>query len=457
MRYCITICLFLAFLSNAAFAQYVGEPISLQADKRSDEIFDKLNERHDGLYDALGLAYQNNPTLRAARAGLLATQEQLSQAQSGFQPKVSANADVTHTDTDTEGTSFVTSDGTNTSKSASLNVEQPLFRGGSTIADVRRAKNTITAEELSLSSTEQGILYDAAVAYMDLLRDTAILELRKNNRDLVIKELERARDGFRVGELTRTDVSQSEARLADAEASVITAEGALRSSSAVYAQVVGVPSAGELAFPETALFLPETLPEALSYAQSNNRSVLQAKFVNAAAEDDVDKVFGELLPEVSALGSLSKVYDQSDFIEEQRQTSIGLSATIPLYQGGSTYSRVREAKKKANQRYLQILEAVDKAEQEAVSNWESLKASRAEIKARQTQIEAARIAREGVHYEAEFGERTTLDVLDAHQELLDAQVNLVTAQRNEVVAEFALARTLGLLVPQKLGFSTINP
>lgn len=457
MRYGFAIVVFICLLSGGVSASYLNKPVSLEADKQSQKIFEQLNQTHDGLYDALALAYQNNPTLRAARAELLVVEEQLAQAESGFKPTVTADADITHTDTDTEGTSFVISDGTNTSKSASLNVEQPIFSGGSTVADVRKAKNTISAQQLSLSAVEQGVLYDVAVAYMDLLQSTAVLSLNKNNRDLVDRELNRARAGFAVGELTRTDVSQAEARLADAEATVITAEGDLRSASAIYNQLVGVPASGDLAYPETDLFLPETLGEALLYAQSNNREVLQAKFVNAAAEDDVDKVFGDFLPTIKALGSVVKTYDPSDFIEEQRQTSVGLSASIPLYKAGSTQSRLRESKRRANQRYLQILEAVDKAEQQTVSNWETLKASKAEIKARQTQIEAARIANEGVHYEVEFGERTVLEALDANQELLDAQVNLVKAKRNEVVAEFALARTLGLLVPQKLGFSTINP
>lgn len=431
--------------------------VSVLKKLNSRPIFDDLDRTNDGLYEALDLAYENNPTLRAARAELLAVKEQLSQAQSGFKPTITADADVTHTDTDTEGTSFISSDGKNTSKSASLNLSQPLFRGGSTVANISQAKNIITAQNLSLSAVEQGILYDTAVAYMNVLRDKAILGLNENNRLLVSRELEQAQNRFIVGELTRTDVSQSEARLANAEAEVINAHGNYKSTIAIYKQIVGSPPSIDMGYPAKTFPLPDSLNQAISIAETNNRQVLQAKFINAAAENSVDSVFGELLPQISAIGRLNKTYDASDFIEEQRQSSIGVSASIPLYQAGATRSRVREAKKRANQRYLQILSARDQAKQETISNWAALKAAQAEIRARRSQIVAARIAREGVHYEIEFGERTTLDALDANQELLNAQVSLVSAKRNEVVARFALGRSLGLLVPQNLGFSTINP
>lgn len=437
---------------------YIADgPISILMEHDDRSILDSVNTTNESLYEALALAYQNNPTLLAARAELVAVQEQLDQAQAGFKPTITAEADITHTNTDTEGQSFITGDGGNTSKAASLNLNQPLFRGGTTVADIRAAKNTITAQSLSLSATEQGILYDVAVAYMNVLRDKAVLELNQNNRRLVSRELEQAQNRFTVGELTQTDVSQSKARLAEADAAVINANGNYKSAIAVYRRLVGSPPPIDIGYPVQKFVLPKTLEEAINLAETNNRDVLQSKFVTAAAEDNVDSIFGELLPQISAIGKLNKSYDPSDFIEEQRQGAVGITASIPLYQAGSTRSRVREAKKQANQRYLQILEAKNQARQDIISNWEQLEAARAETRARTLQIEAARIAREGVHYETEFGERTTLDSLNANQELLDAQVNYIKAKRGEVVARFALARSLGVLVPQNLGFSTITP
>lgn len=409
------------------------------------------------LFDALALAYENNATLHAARMEYKVTQEQLPLAQTGFKPTITGDADVTYSYTDTTGQSFITSDGGNTSKSGTLNLKQPLFKGGSTLANVRSAKNTITAQSLSLSETEQKTLYDAAVAYMDLLQSSAIVELNQQNIKLVSQELERAEAGFDVGELTRTDVSQAKARLANAEADLISVRGNFEKAKAVYERIIGRPVLGKVDYPDKQIFLPETLNDAVSYAESNNRNVLRAKFVTMAARDDVDSVKGELLPQISALSSAGRVYDQSDFIDEQDRLTVGINASIPLYEAGATQVRMREAKKRANQRYLEVIEARQLAKEEAVANWETLQAARAEIKARESQIEAARVAQEGVQYEVELGERTILDKLNANQELMDAEVNLATAKRNEIVAQFALAQVLGLLVPQNLGFSSINP
>ncbi len=409
------------------------------------------------IFDALAAAYEKNSTLHAARMEYKVTQEQLALAQTGFNPTVTGDADMTYSNTETQGQSFISSDGGNTSKSASLNVNQPLFRGGSTLADIREAKNVITAQSLALSDVEQSVLYDAAIAYMDLVQTHSIVQLNQQNTALILRELQEAQAGFDVGELTRTDVSQAQARLAQAKADLITVEGDLKKAKAVYERIVGQSFVGVPVKPDKQIFLPETLDDAISYAQSNNRNVLRAKFITLAARDSVDSVKGELLPQVSALGSAGRVYDQSDFIEEQDQVSVGVAVSIPLYEAGATQVRMREAKKRANQRYLEVVDVQQKAKEEAITNWEALMATRAEIIARQSQIEAARIAQEGVTLETELGERTVLDKLNANQELLNAEVALVTAKRDEVVAQFALARVLGLLVPQKLGFSSINP
>lgn len=455
MRLFSVFILILCFVFTPVMAQ---EPSTLPTFEAPDDqyIFDALNERNDTLYEALGQAYQNNPTVKAARAELLAVREQINQAQSGFRPTITADADVTHTDTDTEGQSFITSDGGNTSKTAGLNLSQPLYRGGQTVAQVSQAQNVYAAQQMFVSDVEQGILYDAAVAYMNVVRDKAVMELNENNVELVDREKDQAENRFQVGELTRTDVSQSNARLAAAQAEVITAKGNLKRSKATYQQIVGTPLPMQMSYPKAELDLPSTLQEALNIADSNNRAVLQAKFIKEAAEDNVSSRMGTLLPTVSAIGNINKSYDPSDFIEEQRQAVVGVQASIPLYQAGLNRSQVREAKKIVNQRLIQITEAREKARQETIDSWEALQAAQAEVKARESQIEASRIAREGVQYEAEFGERTTLDALDANQELLDAQVSLITAKRNEVVARFALARTLGLLVPQKLGFPSLS-
>lgn len=442
---------------NAPQALIGGDELSLLKSSEAQELPLAMMVKNDTLYSALATAYQNNPSLRAARAELLAVYEQLPQAQAGFKPTISLDGDITHSNTEAEGDNFFIDEGGNTSKSASLNLSQPIFKGGKTLADTRQARNVIMAQELALSAIEQQIIFEATQAYMDVLRDQAVLQLNEENQLLVSKELEQAENRFSVGELTRTDVSQSKARLAAAQANVINARGDLKATIANYQRLSGSPLPADMGYPLEKFEIPANLEEALSLAQSNNRMVLQAQLIAAAAKDGVNSASAELLPQIFAIGRLDKSYAPSQRIDEQRQSAIGLSASIPLYQAGSTRSRIREAQKRASQRNMEILEAQEQAKADAIQNWEGFQAAISETKARQAQIEAARIAREGVHYETEFGERTTLDSLNANQELLDAQVSLIEAKRNEVVARFALAQSLGILVPQNLGFASITP
>jgi TolC family type I secretion outer membrane protein len=419
--------------------------------------FSAQAEENNGLFHSLAQAYEKNSTLQAARMEYKVVREELPLAQSGLKPTITGDADITYSNIETEGQNFIGNDGSNTAKSAALNLSQPLFKGGTTLAEIREAKNTITAQSLALSNIEQGIIYDAAVAYMDVLQNNAIVELNSKNLDLVARELEQTQAGFDVGELTRTDVSQAKSRLAQAKADLIAAEADLEKVKATYERVVGDVFRGTPAYPDKVIYLPETLSEAISIAETNNRNVLRAKFVTQAAEDNIDSVRGELLPQISAQSGLGRIYDQNDFVDEQDQFTLGVNATIPLYQAGSTRTRMKQAKILANQRYLEVIDARQLAKEEAIMSWEALKSAQAEINARRSQVEAARVAQEGVHFEADVGERTVLDKLNANQELLNAEVDLVKARRNEIVAQFALARGLGLLVPQKLGFSSVNP
>lgn len=460
MKYYNTLAFILLLNSYPVLAQDKGNasvidgPTTLLKNYDSSSVLKGLDNVNDVLYEVLSLTYLNNTTIRAARAETLSIQEQLTQAKSGYLPKVEAVADVTYTDTKAEGNSFIVSNGGNTSKSAGLNLNQPLYRGGSTQANITQSQNIIAAQEFNLSGIEQMTLYDAVVAYMDLYRDQAVLELRNNNKRLVEKELDQAKARFKVGEITRTDVSQSEARLADAKAGVINAQAAVKTSMAVFQQVVGSPPPIDMGYPVIKFDIPTILDEALSLAESNNRDILQARFIKQAANARIDSVKGELLPQINAIGRLDKSYTPSDFIDEQRQAAVGVTASIPLYTGGATQSRIREAKKIELQRAEQVNAVREQVKKEVISHWEDWEAAKAETVARVSQVEASTVAREGVHYETEFGERTTLDSLNANQELLTAQVELIKSKRNEIVARFGLARSLGLLVPQNLGFST---
>ena len=404
-------------------------------------------QNYNQLGDVLKHAYEHNPTLRAARTELKAVNEELPLAHSGFKPTITAGGNVTSADVD--GSNF--GGGGTTSKEVSLDLSQPLFRGGRTIAASDEAQAKIYAQRALLKALEQDVMLSAATAFMDVIRDNAILDLSKKNQTLLGQELEATKERFEVGELTRTDVAQSQARFAAAQSDTIRAQGNLDASKAIYEQLVSLP-AGELITPVLDFAIPATLEESISLGAKNNPSLMAAKHIHQSAEKNVDEVFGELLPEMSLFGSWNRQYDpQPGLLKESTDKSIGVMASIPLYQAGSVRSRVRQAKHTANQRYVEILEARLDVRAKTISNWENLKASKAEIDSRSSQVEAAKVALEGVRAENTYGSRTVLDVLDAEKEYLDARVARVSAERDQVVAEFALAATLGLIDPKSFG------
>lgn len=405
------------------------------------------------LEDILRLTYAHNPSVLAARAGVRAVQEKMPQALSGWRPRISASGNIT--DSDVEGSNF---GGSGTiSKEVGAEFTQPLYRGGRTIAATDQASNLIMAQRALLMAREQEILRDVAAAYMDVSRDEALLELGDANRNVIRKQLEATKQRFEVGELTRTDVAQAEARLAAADAGYTKARGDLQKSRAVFEQITGIP-AGVTGEPALRFPVPPDLENALAAAEKQNPEVAAAVFLHRASKGDVGIIYGELLPQLELFGSYDKAYDpQPGIISESTTRSIGVSASVPIYEGGMTRSRVREARHISNQRYLEIVDARRRIRQETVTHWETLKAAQANIKSRLAQVEAARLAQEGVHAESDAGARTILDALDADQEYLDAEVALVTAQRDEVVATFDLAASLGLLSPEILGFGDLRP
>ena len=405
------------------------------------------------LSDALRFAYESNPTLRAARTELLATQELLPQAQAGWKPSAEVTGDVTHYDIDSDGTG---GDADGTEKNLGAQITQPLYRGGRTVAGTSSARNVIMAQRAFLMATEQDILLQVVTAYMNVLRDQTLYDLAVNNQNVIGRQLDASRARFEVGDVTRTDVSQSEARQAGAEANRVAALGNLRASRAVFRQVVGL-DAGSLIAPQQTLPLPTQLDEAVRMSEQYNPPILAAQFLHNAAEKDIDTVFGELLPSVGLFATWNEAMDPSPGSIDDRSTkTFGVSASMPLYEAGGTRSRVRQAKTTASQRRIEVEEATRLAHQRTVTNWEILAAAQSEILSRRAQVEANRIARDGVQKEAELGTRTILDSLNADQELLDAESALITAQRNEVVARYALAATVGLLNPDVLGFPELE-
>ncbi len=401
------------------------------------------------LLDALAQAYRTNPTLDAARAQLRATNEGVPQALSNWRPSVTLSGSAGQRWQEVEPAAG-DEEFTTTPREARLTVNQPLYRGGRTVAATNRAENEVLAERARLAAVEQQVLLSTAAAFMDVWRDRAVLRLNINNERVLTRQLEASQDRFQVGEITRTDVAQSESRLSRARAQRIQAEGNLSRSEAVYEEFVGeLP--GELRAPAPLQGLPGSLDQSVARALEQNPEILTAEFQERAADFSVRETFGELLPELSLAGNVSYNEESTTEDSERKEAAILAQITVPIYQSGFVSSRVRQAKQLASQRRLQIEETNRSVRQEAVSAWEALTTSRAQIASFESQVEAAAIALEGVRQENAVGARTTLDVLDAEQELLDAQVSLVGAQRDEIVAGFQLLSAVGRLNAFELG------
>lgn len=404
--------------------------------------------------DALATAYRTNPSLAAERARLRALDEGVPRALSGWRPTVTLSGSTGRARDQNRQEDMINHKTTSVGRlrspdNATLTVTQPLYRGGRTLADTSRAEHLVQRGRAVLQGAEQTVLLDAATAYANLLRDQATLDLNINNEQVLTRQLQAARDRFQVGEITRTDVSQAEARLERARADRIQAEGNLTSSRSTYERVIGEVPPPRLASAR----LPQNLPRSENEARdatANHPDVIAAGFQERAAKDDVDLVTGEKLPTVNLNGNLIRDTEASTRGFQRDTASVTVSVSVPLYQAGQTDARVREAKQVAGQRRLELDEQKRRTQESARRNWEALTTARARIQAFQAQIRAAEIALDGVEQEARVGLRTVLDVLDAEQELFNAKVNLVGAQRDEIVASYQLASAVGRLSAAEL-------
>jgi len=416
----------------------------------------------DTLPWALTQAYQNNPTLNAQRASVRATDESVPQALSGYRPRVTLTGaagdqyldSLTKTSTPTQRpATYSQTSGNVATQSYGGTITQTLFNGFGTASRTRQAEQLVSAARETLRLTEQTVLLNAATAYMNLIRDAAILDLQRRNVEVLQEQLRQTRDRFNVGEVTRTDVAQAESRLAQARASMLTAESNYTTSRSNYRQTIGV-EAGKLtpASPVDRLS-PQNLQAAIVEARARHPSVTTAMFNIDAALFQVKIAESSLYPTLNVVGSTQKNFGSSTALAsiETFAASVTGQLSIPLYQGGTEYATIRQAKETLTQRRIDLDTARDQSQQTLVQSWGQLEAAKAQIQATTTQVNAAEIALNGVREEARVGQRTTLDVLNAQQELVNARVALVTAQRDRVVASYALLAASGRLGPEVLG------
>lgn len=415
----------------------------------------------DTIEAALVRAYQNNPQLNAQRASVRATDESVPQALSGYRPRVavtaSAGTQYTESQTNTQvggRLSEIGLRGVNAPRSVGATVTQTLFNGGQTGNRTRAAESQVSAAREGLRVLEQTVLFSAATIYMDYLRDSAIVEVQKSNVRVLEQTLKQTRDRFNVGEVTRTDVAQSEAQLAAGKTQLLTAESNLTTTRANFRRIIGNDPVNLAPGSPVDRFLPTTLNGAIDRGLLENPNVTAAMYGIDVSFLQVKVSEGALFPVVTLQGSVQQSYESTMATYRAFGASAVAQLTVPVYQGGAEYSLIRQSKESLAQQRLNLEQVRDQTRATVAQAWGQLTAGKAQVQSAQSQVAASEIALNGVREEARVGQRTTLDVLNAQQALVNARVALVTAQRDRVVASYSVLNSIGRLSPSVLKLAT---
>ena len=409
------------------------------------------------LQEALSAAYSNNPTLQTARAQLRATDEGVPQALAGWRPTVVLAGSVGYGAGDITTNEAPFRAGSTTRNNRIVGTEQatltqPLYRGGATRAGTNVADNRVFAQRGRLIASEQTVFTNVVNAYVNVIQTQQVLQLNINNEQVLARQLQATNDRFRVGEITRTDVAQAEAALAGARATRQTAEGNLQIARGTYRQFVGeLPE--QLVEPQPLKLPVRNQAEAVQLAGQNNPNVIAALFDDAAQRDNIDLQFANLMPQLSLQGQAAHSDGSTVVGQSGNAGTVLLNASIPLYQGGAEYSRVRQARQQQQQSRKVVDDTRRQAVQAATQAWETLTSSRATIDSTRAQIRANQIALEGVQREAIVGSRTTLDVLNAEQALLNSRVTLVQNLAAYINASYSVAAAIGRLTARDLSLN----
>jgi outer membrane protein len=397
----------------------------------------------ESLREALSATYGYNPRLDAQRAFQRGTDEDVARAMSGYRPTITGNADIGIERTDVRPTSIF--DGVTKPRGYGVDLVQPIFSGFRTYNAVNEAEANVRAERAVLRDVERIVLLQAVTAYMDVVRDQELVRLNENNVNVLSRELKAAQDRFSVGEVTRTDVAQAEARRADAVSRLDAARANLRTSRGSFQQVVGHPP-DNLSWPgPPESFLPPGIQDAIGVSNNEDPLVVAALYREQASRYTVERIRGELLPTVQLEATYDDRFNTSKLTSEVETSTVLGRAIIPIYEAGDVYARVRQAK----QNHLGILQQIEQVrteqQQNVVAAWSQLEAARAQLESDRVAVESNKVALQGVREEEKVGQRTLLDVLNAELEYLNSQVNLETTRRNLVVAAYAVISSMGRL------------
>lgn len=417
--------------------EVVTETVTKTAPENAEEKF----------ISALEYVYANNPKIKAQREAVKIADEGVAQAVSGFRPNASANFTRGRERIGNLADTWDYDD----ARSRSLTVTQPLFSGGGTVASFMSAKKRVKAARANLNAVEQQVIFDAIVAYTDVVEKQSVLELNQKNVEVLQKQMDVTNARFKVGELTITDVSQSKSRLALAQADEKQALGDLEATRATFKRAIGYDAVDKILMPGVPTGIPKNLAETIELAQSNNPALITAHYNEEAADDDVYVRGSTLLPTVNLQGTMSRADGNSlSPLNKINEDALVVNVSIPLYQSGAEWSRLREARNIASQAKFNKLDTNLSVVENANISWESYNTSKAVIVSNKAAVEAAETALNGVRKENEYGVRTILDVLNAEQETFSAKVNLVKADRAEKIQAYRLLAAVGRLTGKEL-------
>lgn len=410
----------------------------------------------------------SNPQLAAAQAAMRVAEQTPREARSAFFPRL--NAQASYGQKEDETTTLMTSsmengamgDGAMDSSmpqemtsetstnplTAGVSLQQYVYAGGRLLSGLGEANETYTAARQRFLQTRQNVLLAALTAYFDVIRDQAIYRSNEGNVDLIGERLLLARRRNEVGELTRTDVAQAQARYALAQAQLAAARSALATSRAAFERISGEPP-GLLLFPPLPR-LPTDREASFEFARASHPSLAAAKADARAAIHGVGSAYANFMPSISIEGSYAYAEEPSAQVEDNISASISAVLTVPLFAGGQGLAQLARAKAQADARRYEALDARRAIEENLENSWTRYEAASARLVFAQEQERASEVALDSVQREAELGTRTTLDTLDAAQELLDARVSHQESRRDQQVAAYALLAAVGLLTPQQL-------
>lgn len=399
---------------------------------------------------ALVNVYKHQPQLQAQRESLKATDEGVSQAISGFRPSAFAGYSYGRERSNVNRTGW----GYNNPSDKSLTVEQPVFNGGETLASYKSAKDRVKAGRAQLTALEQQVLFNAVVSYTDVVEKQSVLEENQNNVDVLTKQYEATKARFDVGELTKTDLAQSQARLSSAQASERQSLGDLESSRATFKRVVGYDPPEQIALPPLPDALPKDMGDSIDAAEANDPTLEAARHLEKAFGSDVDVRTAAIFPDVDVTGTMDRRNGGSGGLgtgaSRVSNDAVTLNLTIPLYQSGAEWSRIREAKDLAQQAKFSTMDTRDATVENATRAWQDYNTAKAVIVSNEQAVKAAEEALESIRQEALYGTRTILDVLNTEQDLFVARVGLVKAKVAEKQQAYHLLAAVGRLTARDL-------